>query len=102
MVHECNVFCHSVESDLMELMGKDDSLNVGKWLPFALDVHLVIAIKMATDDQESSVYKCTTVFFSNGEVYIIDTKYKDFLHIWKNTIETDDSYDSNDEDSFNL
>lgn len=104
MIHECNVFCHSVESDLMELIGKDDSLSVGKWLPFAIDMSLVVALKMTTDDKESMAYRCSTVFLSSGDVYIIDTKFKDLIYLWKQAINDFDSNDDNDDitDSFNL
>lgn len=95
MIHECNVFCHSVESDMMDLFGKDDP-NVGKWLPFSFDISLIDAIKMSTDDKESMIYKCTTIFLSNGNTYIIDTKYRDLLDIWKEYV-TPQS-DSNDLD----
>ena len=102
MVHECNVFCHSAESDLMELIGNEESLDVGKWLPFAIDITLVIAIKMTSDDKQSMVHKCTTVFLSTGDIYIIDTKYKNFLNIWRNTLGEYDEPSDDIEDSFNL
>lgn len=82
MLHECNVFCHSSESELMDLLGKDDILGVGKWLPFTFDVSLVTAVKMTTDDQESMVYRCSTIFLSSGDTYIVDTLYRDFISVW--------------------
>lgn len=82
MIHECKVFCHSLESNLMDLIGKGDD-TIGKWLPFAFDISLVDAAKMTTDDEESMVYKCTTVFLHSGDTYIIDTKYRDFIELWK-------------------
>ena len=101
MIHECSVFCHSVESDLMELMGNEESTDVGKWLPFAIDTSLVVAVKMTTDDSDSMVYKCSTVFLSSGDVYIIDTKFRDFIPIWKEALgDIDDLPNLND--SFNL
>ena len=82
MVHECNVFCHSAESDLMNLLGKDE-LSVGKWLPFAFDISLIDAVKMTTDDSESMLYRCSTVFLQSGDTYIIDTKFRDLIALWK-------------------
>ena len=66
----------------MNLLGKDD-LTVGKWLPFAFDISLVDAVKMSTDDIDSMLYKCTTVFLQSSDTYIIDTPYRDFLNLWK-------------------
>lgn len=83
MLHECNVFCHSSESELMDLLGKDEALHTGKWLPFTFDVSLVTAVKMTTDDQESMVHRCSTVFLSSGDTYIVDTKYREMISIWE-------------------
>jgi hypothetical protein len=92
MIYECQVYCHATESDLMELIGKEDE---GKWLPFAFPLRLVEAVKMSTDDDESFVYKCSTVFLESGDTYIIDTKYKEFIRIWKDFVSTseDDNLD---------
>lgn len=93
MLHECNVFCHSSESELMDLLGKDEALHTGKWLPFTFDVSLVTAVKMTTDDQESMVYRCSTIFLSSGDTYIVDTLYRDFISVWEEFLHgtTDDS-----------
>jgi len=96
MIHECNVFCHSEESDMMELLGKD-SLTVGKWLPFAFDLTLVDAIKMSTDDSEIMVHKCSTVFLSSGDTYIVDTKFRDLVELWKQV--NFSLFDSSDDDN---
>ena len=105
MIHECNVFCHSTESDLMELMGNDDP-NVGKWLPFAVDLSLVVAVKMTTDEDESMVYRCSTIFLNSGDVYIIDTMFREFIKLWNEALYKPDENDldlsDDDEDSFNL
>lgn len=80
MIYECQVFCHSTESDLNDIIGIEDD---GKWMPFAFDISLVYAVKLASDDSSRLSYKCTSIFLDGGDSYIIDTKYRDFLKIWK-------------------
>ena len=92
MIYECKVYCHATESDLLDLTGREEE---GKWLPFAFPLRIVEAIKMSTDDNESVIYKSTTVFLESGDTYIIDTKFKEFLRIWKEFVSTneDDNLD---------
>jgi hypothetical protein len=75
----------------MDLLGKD-GIDNGKWLPFAFPLDFVEAVKMSTDEEESEVFQCTTIFLQSGDSYIIDTKYKAFLKTWKefNLDEVDD------------
>jgi hypothetical protein len=95
MIYECNVYCHSTPPDLEDILGKsaDDD---GKWLPFAVDLSLIDAIKMSSDESDSFTYKCTTLFMSSGDTYAIDTKYKDFLKIWKDYKHQIDIIDDDD------
>lgn len=99
MIHECNVYCYSASSDLNELIGKEDD---GKWLPFAFDMMLVDAIKMSSDEPDHNTYRCTSVFLQNGESYIIDTKYKDFLKLWKMDIMGEEEENDDYSDNLNL
>jgi hypothetical protein len=80
MIHSCNVHCHSMNQEELELLGVDDR---GKWLPFSFLLEMVGAIKMASDDENESIYNCTTVFSANGETYIIDTPFHTFEKLWK-------------------
>lgn len=94
MIHECNVYCHTSESELMDLLGKDD-VN-GKWLPFAFPMDVIEAIKMSTDEEDSGAYGCTTIFMQSGDSYIIDTKYTAFLKVWKEFIMVDEENGDDD------
>jgi hypothetical protein len=42
----------------------------------------VVAIKLTSQEEDSFVYNCTTVFTEHGDNYIIDTPYKEFLPIF--------------------
>jgi hypothetical protein len=81
MIYECQVFCHTGEPGVEDIFGKDE--NGGKWMPFAFDISLVDAIKLSSDSIDDFTYKCTTVFLQGGDTYIIDTKYRDFLMLWR-------------------
>jgi hypothetical protein len=61
-------------------MGIEDK---GKWLPFAFHLDIVVACKLTTDDEEETVYNCTTVFTDQGDTYIIDTPYTEFQTIFQ-------------------
>lgn len=98
MIHSCNVHCHALNKDEMDLLGIDDK---GKWLPFSCMLDDISAIKVASDDEEELTFNCTTVFTRHGETFIIDTLYKDFLEIWKDHIYGVDNEDVED-DNFNL
>lgn len=80
MIHTCNIHCHTMDLDRADLMGLTDK---GKWLPFAFHLDIVIACKLTTDDEEESVYNCTTVFTDQGDSYIIDTPYTEFQTIFQ-------------------
>ena len=84
MVHKCRVQCHTVNPSDMDLMGiKQDT---GKWLPFAIDLGVINCIKMSTDDSDELVYKCSTVFCSDGSSFILDTPYDEMVEIWSGFI----------------
>lgn len=76
LVHRCKIQCHAIDPDKMELMGLDE--DRGKWLPFAFHMDIVVAIKVATDEEDHIAYNCTTVFTEQGDTYIIDTPYEEF------------------------
>ncbi len=79
MIHSCNVHCHSMNQEEMDLLGVADQ---GKWLPFSFLVDVVVATKMANDDENDSTYNCTTVFTAHGETYVIDTPFHEFQKVW--------------------
>ena len=54
---------------------------------------------MSSDEADHMSYKCTTLFMSSGDTYVIDTKYKDFLKIWK---EYKNQIDITEDDDLNL
>lgn len=97
MMHSCNVHCHSVSIEDMGIMGVNDN---GKWLPFTFLLDVVIAIKVASDDDEESTFNCTTVFTDGGETYTIDTPYMTFQEIWKRHLTICD--EDEEEDNFKL
>ena len=80
MIHTCNIHCHTMDLDRADLMGLTDK---GKWLPFAFHLDIVVACKLTTDDEEETVYNCTTVFTDQGDSYIIDTPYTEFQTIFQ-------------------
>ena len=80
MIHTCNIHCHTLDLDKADFMGIKDK---GKWLPFAFHLDIVVACKLTTDDEEETVYNCTTVFTDQGDSYIIDTPYTEFQTIFQ-------------------
>lgn len=80
MIHKCKIHCHSIDPTQMDLMGLDE--DKGKWLPFALHMGVVVAIKMATDEEDQLAYGCTTIFTEQGDTYIIDTHYEEFEELF--------------------
>jgi hypothetical protein len=79
MIHSCNIHCHSIDLDKVEMMGIEDK---GQWMPFAFHLDVVVAIKLTSQEEDSFVYNCTTVFTEHGDNYIIDTPYVEFLPIF--------------------
>ena len=80
-IHKCKVQCHTVNPTDMDLLGiKEDS---GKWLPFAIDLGIINAVKMSTDEKGEPTYKCATIFCSDGNSFILDTPYFDFIEKWE-------------------
>jgi len=76
MTHQCKVQCHTVDPKTIELTGIEDT---GKWLPFIFNLSIIDGAKMTSDDADSEVYHCTTIFTSTGDTYIIDTPYEAFF-----------------------
>jgi hypothetical protein len=64
-----------MDPDQADLMGVDDK---GKWMPFAIRMDQVVAIKLTSDDEDQPVFGCTTVFTEFGDTYILDTAYTEF------------------------
>jgi hypothetical protein len=80
--------------------GKAERMNIedpGKWLPFILDLNIVNAVKMTTDDRSHNTYGCSTVYCVDGETFIIDTPFNKFAGIWEKHVSQD-----NDEDDLDL
>lgn len=76
MVHKCKVQCHSIDPKTAELTGAED---IGKWLPFIFNMDIIDGAKLSSDETDSPTYNCTTIFTSQGDTYIIDTKYEEFF-----------------------
>ena len=105
MIHRCKVNCHTINPTEMDLLGFND--DNGKWLPFAIDLGVVTAAKMSTDDIEEPTYNCTSVFTNTGDTFILDTHYLDFMNKWESYVNTmDEGIDLNlsldDDDDVNL
>ena len=60
-------------------MGIEDK---GQWMPFAFHLDVVVAIKLTSQEEDSLVNGCTTVFTEHGDNYIIDTPYVEFLPLF--------------------
>ena len=103
MIHKCKVQCHSVNPTEMDLLGiKEDS---GKWLPFAIDMGVITAVKMSTDEKGEATYNCSTIFCNNGDSFILDTSYMEMVDKWESYVNfswTSDDESSKDEDDLNL
>lgn len=95
LVHRCKIHCHTMDPAQLDLMGVDD---VGKWMSFAFHMDIVVAIKLAADQEDLLAYGCTTVFTENGDTYIIDTPYEEFELLFYNH-HVDDHSSSNREAS---
>jgi hypothetical protein len=52
-------------------------------MPFAFHLDIVIACKLTSDEEDSLVNGCTTIFTEPGDTYIIDTPYEQFMPIFK-------------------
>jgi len=83
-LHECNIHCHTIHPDQMDLLniGEDQ----GKWMPFIFDLDIVVAAKQTSEDEEELVHNATTIFTESGDTYIIDTPYYEFFKLWKSHI----------------
>ena len=78
--HSCNLHCHTIDPDKLELMGLEDN---GKWMPFTFHMDIVIACKLTSDEEDQNVVNCTTIFTESGDAYIIDTPYVEFHKMFK-------------------
>ena len=81
MIYTCNIHCHTINPDKLDLMGLDE--DPGKWMPFAFHLDHIVACKLASDDEDLLVKGCTTLFTDNGDTYIIDTPFLEFQEIFK-------------------
>jgi|694.fasta_scaffold03423_22 hypothetical protein len=79
MIHVCNIHCHALDIEKVELMGIEDK---GQWMSFAFHLDVVIACKLTSLEEDSLVFNCTTIFTEPGDTYIIDTPYPEFLKLF--------------------
>jgi hypothetical protein len=79
MIHVCNIHCHALDIEKVELMGIEDK---GQWMSFAFHLDVVIACKLTSLEEDSLVFNCTTIFTEPGDTYIIDTQYPEFLKLF--------------------
>ena len=80
-LHECNIHCHTMTPDKMDLLSIEE--DQGKWMPFMFNLDIVVAAKQTSEDPEESTYNATTIFTDAGYTYVIDTSYLEFFRIWK-------------------
>jgi hypothetical protein len=85
----------------MEKMGiKDDE---GTWLPFAIDLESISAVKMTTDEPHASSFNCSTIFCKEGGTFIVDTPFDKLIEIWGDYIGLSEPNNlDNDIDNLNL
>lgn len=86
LIHRCKIHCHTIDPGQLDLMGVDD---VGKWMPFAFHMDIVVAIKLSTDEEDLLPFGCTTVFTESGDTYIISTPFEEFEQIFLHYHEED-------------
>ncbi len=98
-IHKCKVQCHTVNPTDMDLLGiKEDE---GKWLPFAIDMGIINAIKMSTDEKGEATYQCATIFCTDGNTFILDTPYYELIEKWEDYLSSiwDEPNMENDEET---
>lgn len=93
MLHECSLNCHTIEISKAESLGIKDS---GKWMPFIFHMDMVEAAKLTSEDEDTNVIGCTTIFSKTGDAYIIDTPYRDFFDLLKQYYEEEANSSEND------
>jgi hypothetical protein len=93
MLHECSLNCHSIEISKAESLGIKDE---GKWMPFIFHMDMVEAAKLTSEDEDTNVIGCTTIFSKTGDAYIIDTPYRDFFDLLKQYHEEESNSSEND------
>jgi hypothetical protein len=76
-IHSCQLHCHTIDPEKLDIMGIED--DPGKWMSFAFHMDVVTAIKLTSDEEDNPLFGCTTVFTEQGDIYIIDTKYDEFM-----------------------
>lgn len=91
-LHKCKIHCHSMDPATLEAMGLEE--DQGKWLAFCLRMDTVIACKMATDEDDTPYFGCTSVFVENGDTFIIDTPYDEFEDLFMRHYNMPSSNDS--------
>lgn len=93
MLHECSLNCHTIEISKAESLGIKDA---GKWMPFIFHMDMVEAAKLTSEDEDTNVIGCTTIFSKTGDAYIIDTPYRDFFDLLKQYYEEEANSSEND------
>lgn len=86
MIHKCKVQCHTISPTDIDKFGLEEDNS--KWLPFAIDLGTINAIKLTTDDHDASSYGCSTIFTNNGDTFILDTPYDKLLKKWSDYIDS--------------
>lgn len=69
---DCNVLCVDSGSELLNLKGNDI------WQPCRIDLRYVTKVKVAGLEE----FDRCSVFFEDGDYWIIDIPYKSFLKLW--------------------
>ena len=76
MTHSCKVQCFTMDSKTAEDLGIEDT---GKWMPFIFNMDIIDAAKLTSDEPDAVTYNCTTIYTNQGNTFIIDTLYEDFM-----------------------
>lgn len=69
---DCNVLCVDSGSELLNLKGNDI------WQPCRIDLRYVTKVKVGGLE----AFDRCSVFFADGDYWIIDIPYKSFLKLW--------------------
>jgi hypothetical protein len=57
---------------------------------------------MATDEDEDGTQYCTTVYTETGDIYILNTPYREFNKIWKKFMDMEEDVTDEGDDDINL
>jgi hypothetical protein len=103
-IHKCSIFCHDADHDQLSMLGinKNNDNDAGKWLPAAFRMEIVDMCKLTSNDVATPTYGCTSIFVTNGDVFIIDTPYQEFEEAFQNYLAPIDDDDNDTEENLSI